>query len=205
MQTTIISGIYQIRNLVNNKIYVGSTVNFEWRKFQHFESLNGNCHHSKKLQHSFNKHREENFIFEIIESIQDKQKLIEREQFYFDLLKPDYNMCPIAGSSLGYKHSDNDKQIMSVLAFQRAKNPEYIKKLSIAHIGKIPANKGKKTSDEIRKKISEACKGKKRSEESLRKMAETNTGRKYSEETKRKISESLKRRNELKRQNNSIS
>jgi hypothetical protein len=30
---------------------------------------------------------------------------IEREQYYIDLLKPDYNILIIAGSSKGYKHT----------------------------------------------------------------------------------------------------
>ena len=31
----------------------------------------------------------------------DKKSVIEREQYYIDLFKPYYNICPIAGSSLG--------------------------------------------------------------------------------------------------------
>ena len=35
----------------------------------------------------------------------DKEKVIEREQYYIDLMKPEYNILRVAGSSLGYKHS----------------------------------------------------------------------------------------------------
>lgn len=31
--------------------------------------------------------------------------MIEREQYYIDLYKPEYNICKIAGSLLGFKHS----------------------------------------------------------------------------------------------------
>ena len=33
--------------------------------------------------------------------------LIELEQYYIDLLKPEYNILPQAGSTLGYKHTLN--------------------------------------------------------------------------------------------------
>ena len=58
-------------------------------------------------------------------------------------------------------------------------------------------NKGKKLSDETRRKVSEAKKGKPRSEETKRKMSEAHKGKKrgpLSEEIKRKISEANKRK-----------
>ena len=33
--------------------------------------------------------------------------VIEREQYYLDLLCPEYNILKIAGSSAGHKHSDS--------------------------------------------------------------------------------------------------
>lgn len=33
-------------------------------------------------------------------------EILSREQHYLDLLKPYYNMLKIAGSSFGYKHTD---------------------------------------------------------------------------------------------------
>ena len=35
----------------------------------------------------------------------DKNNVIEREQYYMDLIKPQYNIVEIAGSTLGYKHT----------------------------------------------------------------------------------------------------
>lgn len=95
------SGIYKIINAVTNKIYIGSAIYLEKRKNAHFYYLKKNKHHSIKLQNSFNKYGEENFKFEILELVEDKTKLIEREQYYFDILNPYYNICPTAGSSLG--------------------------------------------------------------------------------------------------------
>lgn len=44
------------------------------------------------------------FRLEILEYC-DIGLLIEREQYYLNLLKPEYNILTIAGSSLGFKHS----------------------------------------------------------------------------------------------------
>jgi len=46
----------------------------------------------------------ENFNLEIIEYC-NKEFVIDREQYYIDLLKPEYNILRKAGSSLGFKHS----------------------------------------------------------------------------------------------------
>lgn len=39
---------------------------------------------------------------------------MEREQYYIDLFKPEYNICKIAGSTLGYKHLEATKIKMSI-------------------------------------------------------------------------------------------
>lgn len=100
--------IYMITNLQNTKIYIGSAVNFNYRKRTHLSLLRNNKHHSKHLQSSWNKYGEENFFFEIIEKC-DKNKLLEREQFYLNILSCDYNIQITAGSNLGLKFSDNHK------------------------------------------------------------------------------------------------
>jgi group I intron endonuclease len=54
------------------------------------------------------KYRYSNFSFEILEYCEPK-KCIEREQYYLDLLKPEYNILKNAGSPLGFKHSEESK------------------------------------------------------------------------------------------------
>ena len=46
-----------------------------------------------------------NFSLEILEYCEPKD-LISREQYYLDLIKPEYNILKIAGSSLGYRHTE---------------------------------------------------------------------------------------------------
>lgn len=43
-------GIYEIRNTINNKVYIGSSTNIPIRWKQHIEGLIYNCHENYKLQ-----------------------------------------------------------------------------------------------------------------------------------------------------------
>jgi group I intron endonuclease len=126
-------GIYKIFNLVNNKIYIGSASSnggFRKRWNEHKSDLNRNVHHNKHLQLSWNKYGSDNFKFEIIELINDTSLILEREQYYLDNLKPDYNICKIAGNTLGVKLSEEHKKKISDNAKLRIgdKNPFYGKK-----------------------------------------------------------------------------
>jgi group I intron endonuclease len=92
----------------------------------------------------------------------DPNDVISREQYYLDLLKPDYNILKIAGSSLGYKHSENTlaklrgrKLSEEIRAKMRgAKSPEHLVKLR-EHAAKLAASRiGRKLSEEHKQKIS---------------------------------------------------
>lgn len=63
-------GIYQILNLINNKSYIGSSVQIRKRKNQHYNSLRCNKHHNQHLQAAWNKYGESNFVFRILERFQ---------------------------------------------------------------------------------------------------------------------------------------
>jgi len=95
-----IQGIYQIRNLQNGKVYIGSSKNIFTRWKRHLSNLKNKNHPNSHLQSSFNKYGINNFSFEILE---ETNELIKREQFYIDnevknLL---YNKSFIAGSGGG--------------------------------------------------------------------------------------------------------
>jgi group I intron endonuclease len=108
-------GIYQIVNKINQKKYIGSSIRLLGRKKRHFSELNCNIHHSQALQRAYNKYGKDNFNFFILEYCED-EKLLEREQYYLDNLKPEYNICKIAGNCLGIKQSKEsiDKRNISL-------------------------------------------------------------------------------------------
>ena len=55
-----------------------------------------------------------NFSLEILEYCNQDQ-VINREQYYLDLLRPVYNILKTAGSSFGFKHSEEAKPKMGTL------------------------------------------------------------------------------------------
>lgn len=178
------SVIYKITNLINNKIYVGSAVNFRYRVKNHLHMLRNNKHHSIKLQNSWNKHGEINFIFDIIE-ICEKNNLISREQHYLDLLTPFYNICKTAYSSIGREVSEETREKLRKSSSGRIVTEETRRKISESHKGMI-------VSEKTREKLRNISLGKKQSEETIRKRVLKNTGQKRSEETKIKMSNSHK-------------
>jgi group I intron endonuclease len=134
-------GIYLIINLYNNKFYVGSSVNLQKRKEHHFGDLKSNKHKNKHLQSAYNKYGKEYFIMVMIEKVEDKNNLTEREQYWIDSLDAcnrdiAYNICPTAGNQLGFKHSEETiaklKEIKGEKASMYGKNhtKEAIKNMS---------------------------------------------------------------------------
>ena len=152
------SGVYCIKNLVNGKKYIGSSINVFKRKNRHFSELKNLKHKNIKLQRSFNKHGRDNFIFYVIELVEDKNNLIIREQYYINKEKPEYNINLIANSSLGVKRSEETKEKVR-LANLGLKHPEWRNKIkSKAQGGDKHWTKTKKFSDESKNKMSESQK-----------------------------------------------
>ena len=130
--------VYQIVNVVNNKIYVGSAIDFNRRKNTHLRLLNLGEHHSIKLQNSFNKYGKDKFKFEILERLTTSENLISVEQKYLDSLKPHLNMVLIAGlnSHIGMKRSQETKNKMRNSQLGKTHTQETKEKLRQINLGK---------------------------------------------------------------------
>lgn len=100
-------GVYRWINKITNESYVGSSKNITKRLRRYF-SINylndRTCVYNSRIYIALLKYGHENFDLEILEYCEEKF-LIEKEQFYIDLYKPEYNICKIAGSLLGFRHS----------------------------------------------------------------------------------------------------
>lgn len=191
--------IYKIVNIVNGKIYIGSTINYKRRISAHLSRLNKNEHHSIKLQNSYNKYGIDNFEFIILEEVEDVRILIETEQKWIDTLTPELNMTTIAGLNchIGLKRSNETKKKIS----ESLKG----KKLSEEHKESVRKTlTGRKLSDEHKENIkkglnnSEKFKQSKENKEKYDKIKKTrieNGGYIITEDHKLKISESLKKQN----------
>ena len=101
------SGIYIIKNTINDKVYIGSAVCLKQRFIEHKNQFKKQVH-NVRFQNFVNKYGFNTLIFEVIEYVNDKGKLIEREQYWIDCYeswksKKGFNICKIAGSTLGLK------------------------------------------------------------------------------------------------------
>lgn len=83
-------GIYCIKNLVNNKVYIGKSKNIYIRLKQHITSLNTKSKdENRHLINSWYKHGKENFEYSIIEyfDILDNEVLKLRELYWMEFYK----------------------------------------------------------------------------------------------------------------------
>jgi group I intron endonuclease len=149
-------GVYVIRNNLNTKVYIGSSVKLRERWTKHAVVLKQNKHHSGRLQNFYNKYPEAEFYFEILELVDDQKDLIAREQFYLDKFKSydreiGYNMQQNAYSNLGTKYGPE----------VTAKRLATLAERGYPNRGKPSHMTGKKLSTEWKENISKGLKNSK--------------------------------------------
>lgn len=87
-------GVYKITNILNGRVYIGSTSCFRKRAASHKCNLEANRHLNKFMQNDFNKSGTESFLFEVLEVVAgDKQERLDREQFYIDQWYDNQKTC----------------------------------------------------------------------------------------------------------------
>lgn len=104
-------GVYRWINNENGKTYVGSSVNLT-RRFTNYYSTGYLLRESKSnnsvIYRALLKYGYANFSLEILEYC-ETPCVIFWEQYYMGLLGPEYNILSIAGSNLGFKHSEETR------------------------------------------------------------------------------------------------
>lgn len=169
----MIGCIYKVTNEINNKVYIGKTMNFVKRKSAHLRCSRNDSHFV--FHKALRKYGEDNFKWEIIlkdkeSNLSDKEKDIIAEYNCHYLNGNGYNMTLGGDGMVGLKHSDEFKRNMSK---------------------KMMGNKytlGNKLSDEHKLKVSIALKGVSRpqcgwvhSKEQKEHLSEVMMGRVFSE------------------------
>lgn len=180
-----VAGIYQIRNLINGKVYVGSSSCLGGREKEHLYRLKAGNHHSQKLQRAWAKYGEDAFKFEILELIDGDDALLAAEQRWIDQLdcaRRGYNVAALAGRTVGVQWSAERREAQSKARRGIPKSPEHARSVAEALIGHA-------VSDEARRKISEKAKERYKSKEARDKIGAANRGRKRTDEVKKKLSE----------------
>jgi group I intron endonuclease len=220
------AGVYSIKNKKNGKVYVGSAIDISRRFGEHLKMFHKGNHENDHLQKSWNKYGEEAFTFDI-EFFCKPNDLVSCEQQFIDTYSQNigwdnmYNINPVAGSSLGRKHTEDSLLKMSQQQsgegngfYGKKHSPESIEKMRESHKGKEAWNKGIPWTDDIKEKISNSKIGHtpwnknltKETDERVRLYGEKMQGiavwadrghprgmlgKKHSDETKHKISETM--------------
>lgn len=193
--TAVKSGVYELRNTVTGHCYIGSSVNMQNRKNDHFYHLRTQTHHSPSLQNAYNKYGKDAFEFLVLEEVPDVSQLIQREQHWIDTKHPKYNWNPTAGSRLGSKQPEQAKA--KLRAYNGTPEAKERARRSLAIGWTLPSDQkykrtGQKNSPEHNHKIAEAHTGMKHTPESLEKMRQAKLGKKQSPEAIEKRAASLR-------------
>ncbi|GEM_PF-2593277 len=186
----MMKGIVYCFESPSNKKYIGITTNPELRYDEHRR-------HSKRLDTAFyravRKYGFENFSYKVLVEVLGEckselwERLIVLEKEYIEKLDTQnpahgYNCTAGGDGVVGYKFTPKQLQKISQSLKGKMigeKNPRY---------GKIGTFKGKKHTDETKRKLSLKHSGKKLSEEHKEKIRVTSTGRKHTAESKEKMS-----------------
>lgn len=198
--------IYKITNKINNKIYIGCAVNYDFRIKQH---KTGKFKGATILFKAIQKYGVDNFEFEIIKYCSSKEEMYLDEVFFIKEL----NSLNPYGYNLHFGGKGGKIQLTPE---QQLKRIEHAKSLAVKNIGNKYSlgkkhsdetklklsniHKNKIVSDETKKKMSIAskgnnrCKGIIRSDDYKKKMSEIKKGVVFSEETKKKMALAAKKR-----------
>lgn len=174
MNTSYNSGIYQIRNSTNGKIYIGSSKDLHKRQLEHKKQLRKNLHHCYHLQQAYNKYGQDVFEFSTIKALPpNKHILLFFEQHYLDLFWDGGNMCyntsKYSSSNAGYTWTEAQRSTLSKAMLGLTKSVQ------------CKQNMSKPKTKEHREKLALLC----------REANKKRTGIPLSEEHKRKIGLSL--------------
>jgi len=154
-----VTGIYLWHNLVNGKQYIGSGYNLSVRLAQYYYP--SRLLYKRHITQSIMKYGHDNFSVIILEicgksGTLTKSDYLSREQFYIDHYKPELNLKPRAESSLGFKHSEESKRLMSEYRKGKSLSKETKNKLSELLSGPLNPFYGQKHLPITRTKMKES-------------------------------------------------
>lgn len=114
------SGVYCLINNINGNMYVGSSINLSSRMRNYLNNafLKSKLNNNMPIVKALLKYDQTNFSLWILEYVEPEYLAI-RETFYITLIMPYYNVLKQGYSSLGYKHTEETKQLLSELAKNR--------------------------------------------------------------------------------------
>ena len=117
------SGVYCIINNINGHSYVGSSINISSRMNNYLNKafLKARQNMNMPIIKALLKYDQSNFSLFILEYVEAKYLAI-RETYYITCVMPYYNVLKQGYSSIGYKHTEETKLLLSELAKNRTHN-----------------------------------------------------------------------------------
>lgn len=166
------SGVYLIRCLPTDKVYVGSAVLIWKRWLYHREDLAKGTHHSSLLQRAWRKYGPDAFEF-IVAVRCEPADLIRLEQQFMDEHRSyepahGFNINRTAGSRLGMRHRPETKAKLREANLGKTLGAEHRARTS-------ESMRGKQRSPEHCANLSKALRGIRRSPEHCKRMSEIKT------------------------------
>ena len=184
-----LSGIYALRNLKNDKVYVGSTLNFRMRWADHRCRLRGSRHTNAVLAKAFDKYGSTSFRFEVLEVCSEAQ-LLEREMHWISVLRSDRRL---AGYNL-LEHDGRGRFRLTAETRSKIRNALKGRRLSTTHCANIAAGGlGRVQSLESRQRMSAAKQGAKFSARHRKNLRLAQLGKKRSVAHRLAISAGLRK------------
>lgn len=95
-------GVYWIRCLITQKVYIGSSIDVAKRLDQHVAELRSGKHHSIKLQNAWNKYGEDAFDMDLVDPVYIPANLRSAETYYielYDSYNNGYNCTTMTGQN----------------------------------------------------------------------------------------------------------
>ena len=130
------TGVYCLVNKINGNIYIGSSVNLFIRMMNYLNStfLKNNKNSNMPIIQALLKYGQENLSVLIVEYVNIKN-LGVRETYYITQFLPYYNILTQGNSSIGDKHTEATKQMLSELAKNRIHSDKTKALISRALVG----------------------------------------------------------------------
>jgi len=153
-------GIYAIVHVASGRRYVGSAVNIKRRVTRHVGLLTAASHVNPHLQGAWNLYGADGFSFTTLE-LCAVDELIQREQHHIDA-RADFNLCRVAGSSLGVKRSAATIEKMRATKAVMMEDPEYCEHLRAIGRARAAVNNILPQMAEVRVRTGKSRKGEKR-------------------------------------------
>lgn len=106
------SGIYIIRNTIDERVYIGSCLNFEKRFKRHITQLKNGKHHCIHLQRFVDKYGIDILSFGLVEILLDisRQHIELRENYYLKFYKNKFNVLEQAFTMAGFKFTEEQTE-----------------------------------------------------------------------------------------------